>query len=252
MNKVKSENYIVVQGWMISELNLKANDLLVYAIIYGFSQTEGQYFNGSLQYLAEWTNSTRQGIIKNLKNLLEMGLIEKIETPNGNLYKALRVNKVTEAVNSVTEPVNRVNSSSKQSLQNNIDNNLVNNKDIYTQQKDFVNKVETIIKHFNSICNTNFKSNTLTTRKLIKRHLNEGFTVDDFKKVIECKYQDWGVNPVKFSTGQMSNEYLRPSTLFGDKFENYVYEAISREVSEGGTFRSISSDIDPNVSDLVF
>ena len=60
------------------------------------------------------------------------------------------------------------------------------------------------------------------------------------------------MNPVKFSTGQMSNEYLRPSTLFGDKFENYVYEAISREVSEGGVFRSVSSDVDPNVSDLVF
>ena len=252
MNKVKSENYIVIQGWMISELNLKANDLLVYAIIYGFSQTEGQFFNGSLQYLADWTNSTRQGVIKNLKNLLEMGLIEKTETPNGNLYKALRVNKVTEEVNSITEPVNRVTNISKQSLQNNIDNNLVNNKDIYNQQKDFMNKVETIIKHFNNICHTSFKTSTLTTRKLIKRHLNEGFTVDDFKKVIECKYQDWGINPVKFSTGQMSNEYLRPSTLFGDKFENYVYEAISREVSEGGVFRSVSSDVDPDVSDLVF
>ena len=35
---VKNENYLVIQGWMIAELKLKGNELLIYAIIYGFSQ----------------------------------------------------------------------------------------------------------------------------------------------------------------------------------------------------------------------
>ena len=35
---VKNENYLVIQGWMITELKLKGNELLIYAIIYGFSQ----------------------------------------------------------------------------------------------------------------------------------------------------------------------------------------------------------------------
>ena len=48
-------------------LGLRGNSLIIYAIIYGFSQVEGHYFNGSLQYLSDWTNSTRQGVIKNLK-----------------------------------------------------------------------------------------------------------------------------------------------------------------------------------------
>ena len=72
---MNSRNFITIQGWMISELNLKGNDLLIYAIIYGFSQTEGQYFTGSLSYLAEWTNSTKQGVQKNLKSLIDKGLI---------------------------------------------------------------------------------------------------------------------------------------------------------------------------------
>lgn len=76
---MKPENFIVIQGWMRTELSLKGNDLMVYAIIYGFSQTENQKFTGSLQYLADWCGATKQGIMKNLKNLLDKNLIVKEE-----------------------------------------------------------------------------------------------------------------------------------------------------------------------------
>lgn len=80
MNKVRKDNYVVIQGWMLTDLQLKGNELLVYAIIYGFSQTgDGQRYTGSLQYLADWTNSTKQGVMKNLKSLTEKGLLEKSE-----------------------------------------------------------------------------------------------------------------------------------------------------------------------------
>lgn len=252
MSKVKDDNFIVIPGWVITKLGLKGNDVLVYSLIYGFSQTEGQYFCGSLQYIADWTNSTRQGVIKNLDRLIELGLIEKIESSPTNKYRAIvpDVNSVSEVVNSVQQVVNSVNNDSKQSLHNNIDNNINNNIDKYNKAKDFVNKVQDIIKYFNSVCSTNFKSNTVATRKLIKRHLDEGFTIDDFKKVIDLKYLDWGKNPKRFSGGQMSNEYLRPATLFGDKFESYVYEALSRTTSEN--FVSTSSEIDPDKSDYTF
>ena len=73
-SKVKDENYINIQGFMVTKLGLKGNELLIYAIIYGFSQTEDQVFNGSLQYLADWTNSTKQGVTKNLKSCLKFKL----------------------------------------------------------------------------------------------------------------------------------------------------------------------------------
>ena len=75
--KVGSENYITIQGFMVTDLKLKGNELLIYACIYGFSQTENQLFTGSLQYLADWTNSTKQGVSKCLKSLVEKGLIAK-------------------------------------------------------------------------------------------------------------------------------------------------------------------------------
>ena len=45
--------------------------------------------------------------------------------------------------------------------------------------------------------------------------MNEGFTVDDFKKVIDNKSAEWGKD------SKMS-KYLRPETLFGTKFESYL------------------------------
>ena len=78
-SKIKSENYIVIQGWMIKDLKLKGNELIIYAVIYGFSQLESQKFTGSLQYLAEWTNSTKQSVIKCLKSLIKKNLIVKEE-----------------------------------------------------------------------------------------------------------------------------------------------------------------------------
>ena len=85
MTKVDNRNFIAIQGWMVNDLGLKGNELLVYAIIHGFSQAEGQKFEGSLQYLADWTNSSKQGIQKNLKSLIDKGLIEKTSrTVQGN------------------------------------------------------------------------------------------------------------------------------------------------------------------------
>ena len=79
MAKISNENYVCIHAWMINELKLKDNELLVYAIIFMFSQDEESSFRGSLNYLANWCSCTKQGIMKNLKSLLEKGLIVKKE-----------------------------------------------------------------------------------------------------------------------------------------------------------------------------
>ena len=77
--KVRQNNYITILGWMVSDLKLRGNALLTYAIIYGFSQNGDDSYTGSRQYLAEWTNSTVQNVSRCLKKLLEDGLIIKKE-----------------------------------------------------------------------------------------------------------------------------------------------------------------------------
>ena len=57
--KINDNNFITIQAFMVKDLGLKGNDLLVYAIIYAFSQDGTSKFTGSLNYLASWTNSSK-------------------------------------------------------------------------------------------------------------------------------------------------------------------------------------------------
>ncbi len=72
-----NENYIVVLGWMVNELKLSGNELLCYALIYGFSQDQTSEFTGSHNYIAESLNTTRENARKILLRLIEKGLINK-------------------------------------------------------------------------------------------------------------------------------------------------------------------------------
>lgn len=81
---ISSKNYITVQGWMVSELKLNCNELLCYALIYGFCQDGNSVFSGTASYIADWLNIDRRQVMRILQKLTEKGLIEKIDkTVNG-------------------------------------------------------------------------------------------------------------------------------------------------------------------------
>ena len=97
MDLVKSKNFIVVRDFMVRDLRLKGNELLIYAIIFDFSQTEEQKFSGSLRYLAGRTNSTKQSVLNSLKSLMQKGYIKKEEQIiNGVKYCSYRISKKSE------------------------------------------------------------------------------------------------------------------------------------------------------------
>ena len=76
---INDENYILIQGWMRSEMGLSGAALMVYATIYGFSQTGNCYYSGSIDYLAEWAGVQRRQVMRILKEFTEAGYIEKTE-----------------------------------------------------------------------------------------------------------------------------------------------------------------------------
>lgn len=71
-----------------------------------------------------------------------------------------------------------------------------------------------IVDYLNEKTGKNFKHKTAKTRKFIEARWNQDFRLDDFKKVIDVKTDEW------LNTG--SDKYLRPETLFGTKFEGYL------------------------------
>lgn len=77
---MSASNYLVIQDWMIEELKLKGMDLIIYAIIFGFSQDERSGFVGSQKYLAFWCNSSIRGVQKSLNKLTQNGLIYKSDS----------------------------------------------------------------------------------------------------------------------------------------------------------------------------
>lgn len=72
-----------------------------------------------------------------------------------------------------------------------------------------------IINHLNQCTGKNFRSNTAATVRMIDARLNDGYTVEDFKEVIDNKVYEW--------KGTEQEQYLRPETLFTPShFESYL------------------------------
>ena len=224
-SNVSRNNYIAVQGWMIRDLELKGNELLVYACIYGFSQAENQVFSGSLQYLADWTNSTKQGVTKCLKSLVEKGFIIKTDRViNGVKFCEYYATEFNGVLNKIAHPT-------QQSLMGGIQQSLTNNIPL----DNLKNTIDNIIRHLNEKAGTSYRVTNKATQEYIKARLSEGYTVDDFYKVIDKKCEEW--------RGTKMEQYLRPSTLFNrEKFENYLNAPIAAPDKGGASSSSFDTD----------
>lgn len=74
-----------------------------------------------------------------------------------------------------------------------------------------------VIDYLNNKVGAKYKPNSAGNKRLIDARAKEGYSLDDFKKVIDNKCATWSNDP------KMS-KYLRPQTLFGTKFESYLNE----------------------------
>lgn len=89
---MKDENYIHIAGWMIKRENLSGNELLCYALIYGFSQ-DGGWCESSHQYIADWLNVSKRTVISTIQSLVDKNKIQKEVYEKNNIkfckYRAL-------------------------------------------------------------------------------------------------------------------------------------------------------------------
>jgi len=98
--------------------------------------------------------------------------------------------------------------------------------------------VKSVINYLNQRAGTAYKATSKKTRELVNARMNEGFTVEDFKTVIDNKVEEWG-KPPKAGEKDM-RIYIRPETLFGTKFEVYLNQ---RRVSNDGEHERIGRSI---------
>lgn len=145
-----------------------------------------------------------------LAYLESQGLIDINEN---NEYMLLETTKMIGSESESAERVRRFRLKEEQeALQcnNNVTNLYISN----SISNSIYNNIKEIIDYLNSKAATHYKSTTASTQRHIKARLNEKYTLDDFKAVIDKKVQEW--------KGTEFEQYLRPETLFGSKFESYL------------------------------
>lgn len=134
--------------------------------------------------------------------------LEKIREQN-----RLRVQKYRERIKQIEEPQD---CNVTETLRNDIDKNRLDKNRLDKNIYPFTD----IVNYLNIKTSKSFRHTTKKTQSLIRARINEGFTLDDFKKVIDTKTAEWRGKKTK--EGANMEDYLRPETLFGTKFESYL------------------------------
>ncbi len=93
----------------------------------------------------------------------------------------------------------------------------------YSIDKYSIDQYKYIVQLLNEKAGTKYKHTSKKTQTCIHARLAEGYSVDDFKTVIEKKCADW--------IGTDLEKFLRPETLFGTKFESYLNAKVTKKKS---------------------
>ena len=110
-----------------------------------------------------------------------------------------------------------------------------------TERQDKPDDIKEVVDYLNTRLGTHYKPTTQATRKLLKARFKEGFTVEEIKTVIDKKAAEW--------LGNASMEqFLRPDTLFGNKFEGYL-NARTAPIRYNTHTAAIAQDADGHVAE---
>ena len=158
-----------------------------------------------------------QNVRSFLKRFEKLGFLTNQSTKTGRLITVINWDSYQRKKNKVTKKVTKTQQrGNKEVTPNNKDknNNNDNKENIYAP----------VIEYLNKQTGAKYKSTTITTQGKIKARQNEGFTLKDFKYVIDVKTSQW-------LKDKKMKAYLRPETLFGTKFESYLNEKITKQQS---------------------
>jgi uncharacterized phage protein (TIGR02220 family) len=197
-----------------------------------FKAKPGQFVT-SLKSLAEKSGTTMQ----NCRTAL--GKFEKFEFLTN---ESTNKNRLITIINwdfyqgNVSEP-------NKQPNKQLTSNQQATNKQLTTNNNDKNNKndnnIKDIVDFLNEKCGTNYRATTGKTVTLINARMKEGFTLDDFKKVINNKSAEW--------LGTDMANYLRPETLFGNKLESYLNQS-QHNNKKTTSYKKVEQSINPIIS----
>ena len=171
---METRHFVTLLDWMRS-LGLKGNEMIAYAIVYGFSQDADSDFHGSVAYIADWCGISRQQAMTILQKLTDAGLILKTTDPGRPAhYRAAIMGqgvKFPDVPNNLTGGVKKLDTPYQETLHNNKDDNKEDNKDTHSSPRTREDKVR-------------FGDNVLLTEAEHAKLLHD-YGADDTARLIE-------------------------------------------------------------------
>ncbi|MCG1057018.1 conserved phage C-terminal domain-containing protein [Staphylococcus epidermidis] len=227
----ESGNFVTVHKDFIHDSNIswKAKGILLYLLS---RPDDWQIYETELE---QHSTDGLSGLKSGIKELEEIGYIQrnrkrdKSGRLNGYEYLVyeqphhIRFSNVGKTVNGKTNNGKTVNGKSHTTNNNSTHNDLNNNDDTYNDEiilsgDPTAYPYKDVIDYLNQQTGKNYKSTTKKNQTVIRARTDEGFSLDDFKRVIDNKVAEW--------KGTNMEKYLRPETLFGTKFEGYLNQEL--------------------------
>lgn len=171
----------------------------------------GQFIFGR-KAAAESLKIKESSLWRDMKLLEQLG---NLDIKSNNKFSVITIGKWAFFQGDTPEVEQQMNNKWTTNEQQMDTNKNVKNEKNAKNDNRYSSSTREIVAYLNEMTGSHYKPGTRKTQDLIKARMNEGFTVDDFKTVIWKKTKEWKNDPkmVKF---------LRPETLFGNKFEGYL------------------------------
>lgn len=221
----KKNDYTMINNYLIKDKNLQLKDKGMLLVLLSLPN-DWDFSVAGLEKICQESKNTINDILNNLQknNYLERNRIYengKIKDWQYDIYEIPK-NLYLKNQDIENQDINFLDIENCTQL----NTNKESTKELNTKVKEiYKESIEEIINYLNNKIDTHYRTTTPKTKQLITARLNEGFKVDDFKTVIDNKYSTW------FKDKKMCN-YLRPETLFGTKFENYLNEKVKKRLTD--------------------
>lgn len=222
LKDIRKKDWFFIENALIDRDDLTTYEKIIYIVLARHSN-DGSCCFPSYKTIADKAGCSDRTVMKTIDSLEEKKLIlkEKRKTSKNkqmsNMYYIMSVKNlgiISEYVSPL--PVKEIHSTYEHSSPLPVNEVHTNNTNINNTN---INIHSLVINRLNKTANKNYKSSTPKTKKLIQARLNEKFILEDFYKVIDHKSQEW--------LGTDMEKFLRPETLFGNKFEGYLNEKVS-------------------------
>lgn len=210
----KPNYYAVIPAEIRYDEDLRANAKLLYGEITALANKTGICY-ASNNYFARLYKVKPSAISLWVSQLKDKGFIEVDYFKEGEKikYRSIKlrgIDKCDYLFTKTEEGYSQKRKENNTSINNiNINNNK---KEIYKEKS--MEIIKATINYLNDKTGRNYKYNTPNTVKHLQARINEGYNDWDFMDVIDIKCDEW--------LGTDMEKYLRPDTLFGSKFENYI------------------------------